>query len=42
VHKKEEVNIRLCRILQTIFLISELNGKYEFGFEEAETAINNK
>jgi hypothetical protein len=32
----------MCRILQLIFLISELNGKYEFPFEEAECAIRNK
>lgn len=32
----------MCRILQLIFLISELNGKYEFPFEEAESAIKNK
>jgi hypothetical protein len=32
----------MCRILQLIFLISELNGKYEFPFEEAESAIRSK
>jgi hypothetical protein len=32
----------MCRILQLIFLISELNGKYEYPFEEAELAIKNK
>lgn len=32
----------MCRILQLIFLISELNGKYEFPFEEAEHAIATK
>ena len=39
VHSREEIKVRLCRILQLIFLISELNGKYECSFEEAETAI---
>ncbi len=32
----------MCRILQLIFLISELNGKFEYSFEEAESAIRNK
>lgn len=32
--------MRLCRILQLIFLISELAGKYEYSFEEAEAAIH--
>ena len=39
VHSQEEVKVRLCRILQLIFLISELNGHYECSFEDAETAI---
>lgn len=38
-HSKEEISIRLCRILQLIFLISELNGKYECSFQEAQSAI---
>jgi hypothetical protein len=41
-HTKETIHIRLCKMLQAIFLISEFNGQFALSYYEAEYAIEQK